>query len=298
MSEVSVIIPAYNCGPYILDCVNSVLKQTFNDYEMIIIDDGSADNTKELLGPFLNNKKIDYIYQDNRGLPGARNAGIRRANGNYILCLDADDELAPDAIQKLFESARNNNAQWVISDIYRVENNVTEVQKAVLPSQNPLIDLLSHKTYFRSCFYSKNCLLHLDMYDESQKCYEDWELYVRLFESKAVYSYVPEPLYIYKIRKHSITKQRTFKKNLSFTEKIYKKHYKRMADAGAVNMHHLYAEVMWQLASDYLFKAGSLTGMLRCFNESLKYDSSVFKGYLAKKSGINKKLHGVSQEKS
>jgi len=222
MSEVSVIIPTYNCGPYILDCVNSVLKQTFQDYEIIIIDDGSRDNTKELLEPFLKNGRIYYFYQENKGLPGARNAGIRLAKGKYILDLDADDELVADAIQKLVESAKVHNAQWVISDMCRIENNITEIQKAILPSQDPIMDFMTHKTNFSSHFYTKECLQDIDMYDESQKCYEDWELYVRLFEARASYSYVAEPLYIYKIRKNSLTKQSTLKRNFFIRNKFIK----------------------------------------------------------------------------
>jgi len=293
MSEVSVIIPTYNCGPYILDCVNSVLKQTFQDYEIIIIDDGSRDNTKELLEPFLKNGRIYYFYQENKGLPGARNAGIRLAKGKYILDLDADDELVADAIQKLVESAKVHNAQWVISDMCRIENNITEIQKAILPSQDPIMDFMTHKTNFSSHFYTKECLQDIDMYDESQKCYEDWELYVRLFEARASYSYVAEPLYIYKIRKNSLTKQSTLKRNFFYTEQIYKKHYKRLADDGGEDFHHLYAQGMWRLASDYFFKAGSFTGMLRCLSESIKYDSSIFKRYIAKGLRVNLKYKKV-----
>jgi len=286
MIEVSVIIPTYNCRAYIQDSLNSVLNQSFVDYEIIIIDDGSGDDTRETIGPYLKNEKIHYFYQKNKGLPGARNEGIRKARGNYILCLDADDELAPDAMQKLVESAKNNNSQWVISDIFRVENKFSIIQRAVLPSKNPLMDVLTQKAHFRSCFYSKKALQNIGMYDERQKYYEDWELYVRLIETQVPYSYVSQPLYFYKIRKSSITKQSKLKRNFLYIEQIYKKHFKRLADEGGMNNHHLYAQAMWRLASDYLYKAGSLTGMLRCFAESIKYDNSIFKGYLKKKTGM------------
>jgi len=281
--QVSIIIPTYNNAAYIQDSLNSVLKQRYQEYEIIIIDDGSTDNTKELLEPYLRNKRIYYFYQENKGLPGARNAAIRLAKGEYILCLDADDELAPDAIQKYVESAKNHNAQWVISDIYRVENNASEIQKAILPSKDPLMDILSQKAYFRSCFYTKKILQNVEMYDETQKYYEDWELYIRLIEAKAIFSYVDQPLYIYKVRKNSITKQSKLMMNFLYIEQIYIKHHKRLvADAG-MGMRNLYAQLMWRLASNYLFKAGSFTGMLRCFKESTKYDSSIFKEYISKR---------------
>lgn len=288
MVEVSVIVLTYNCGAYIQDAVISVLKQTFQDYEIVVIDDGSTDNTKELLTPYLRDEKIRYFYQKNKGVPGARNTGIRLARGTYILWLDADDELAPTAIQKLVESAKSHNAQWVISDICRVENGIGKVQRAVLPSQNPFMDTLKSMAYFR--FYTKEILQNIGMYDEKQKYYEDLELYIRLSAKKPPYSYVDEPLYVYKIRKHSMTKpkQSTKKRNFFYMEQLYKKHHKPLADKGGRAIRNYYAHLMWRLASDYFFKAGSLVGMLRCLSESIRYDHSVLKVYMAKVLGVNK----------
>lgn len=296
--EVSVIVPAYNCGAYIRDAVNSVLKQTFQGYEIVIIDDGSTDNTKELLAPYLKGEKIRYFYQKNKGVPGARNTGIHLARGTYILWLDADDELAPTAIQKLVESVKSHNAQLVISDICRVENGISEVQRAILPSQDrgPFMDALKSQAYFR--FYTKEILQNIGMYDEKQKYYEDLELNLRLFAKNPPYSYVNEPLYVYKIRKHSITKpkQSTKKRNFFYMEQLYKKHYKPLADEGTRDAKNYYAHLMWRLASDYFLKGGSLVGMLRCLSESIRYDHSVLKEYLVKVFGVNKSMHRSSRE--
>ena len=87
--KVSVIIPTYNCAQYITEAVESVLNQTYKDFEIIVVDDGSTDNTKEVIKPYLN--KIKYIYQQNSGPSAARNRGIKEAKGEYIAFLDADD---------------------------------------------------------------------------------------------------------------------------------------------------------------------------------------------------------------
>ena len=84
---VSIIIPTYNDAKYILQAVNSALAQTYKNIEIIVVDDGSTDNTKELL----KNLKINYIFQENKGLSGARNTGMKLARGKYIALLDADD---------------------------------------------------------------------------------------------------------------------------------------------------------------------------------------------------------------
>jgi len=88
-SLVSVIIPVYNCSKYILSAIDSVLEQTYKNYELIVVDDGSTDNTADVVLKYKD--KIKYILQDNGGVSKARNTGINNANGSYIAFLDADD---------------------------------------------------------------------------------------------------------------------------------------------------------------------------------------------------------------
>src|SRR5918996_212462 len=92
-SKVSVVIPTYNYGRYLPEAVESVLHQTFPDLEVIVVDDGSTDDTRELIGRF--GDKVCYIYQRNQGLPAARNTGIRAARGEYVGFLDSDDLWLP-----------------------------------------------------------------------------------------------------------------------------------------------------------------------------------------------------------
>ena len=89
MTKISIIIPTYNYAQYICEAIESVLNQTYKDFEIIVVDDGSTDNTKEVIKPYLN--KIKYIYQQNSGPSAARNRGIKEAKGEYIAFLDADD---------------------------------------------------------------------------------------------------------------------------------------------------------------------------------------------------------------
>src|SRR4051812_15947600 len=98
---VSVIVPCFGQAHYLPEAVGSVLAQTFTDWECIIVDDGSPDDTAAVAARLAaGDDRIKIVRQENRGLPGARNAGIRAARGRYILPLDADDRLEPTMLEK------------------------------------------------------------------------------------------------------------------------------------------------------------------------------------------------------
>jgi glycosyltransferase involved in cell wall biosynthesis len=100
MPTVSVIIPAYNRADYIQETVNSVLSQTYTDYEIIVINDGSTDQTEEALRPFIENGSIRYIWQENQGEAASRNHAMRLAQGRYYAFLDSDDLFLPAKLEK------------------------------------------------------------------------------------------------------------------------------------------------------------------------------------------------------
>jgi len=97
MKLVSVIIPTYNCEKYVVEAIKSVLCQSHGKTEIVVVDDGSTDGTKDVIRPFM--KDIVYIHQENRGLPGARNRGMQEATGDFIAFLDADDMWRNDKLQ-------------------------------------------------------------------------------------------------------------------------------------------------------------------------------------------------------
>lgn len=99
MPMFSVIIPTYNCGAFIGQAIDSVLSQTFADYEVIVLDDGSTDATRDIVARYTHDARVRYIHQDNRGLAAARNAAIRASSGAYIALLDADDLWHPRKLE-------------------------------------------------------------------------------------------------------------------------------------------------------------------------------------------------------
>ena len=103
---VSVVIPSYNYGHFIEDTIRSILAQTYISYEIIVVDDGSTDNTQEILKPYL--EKINYVYQNNQGLSAARNHGTSLAKGEFVLFLDADDFLLPHMLEEQIAAFQQN----------------------------------------------------------------------------------------------------------------------------------------------------------------------------------------------
>ena len=103
MAKVSVIIPTYNREAFVVKAVDSVLKQSFKDYEMIVVDDGSTDGTRLALDPYRD--KIQYIFQANGGASAARNTGVKSANGEWLAFLDSDDEWTAEYLSKQMDSA-------------------------------------------------------------------------------------------------------------------------------------------------------------------------------------------------
>lgn len=104
--KVSIIVPVYNAAPYLRECIDSLVNQTWKDIEVILVNDGSTDASGEICESYLDDPRVIYYYQVNAGVSAARNAGLDLATGKYICFVDSDDWLELDAIERL----QNENA--------------------------------------------------------------------------------------------------------------------------------------------------------------------------------------------
>lgn len=177
----SVIIPAYNIENYIGLTLKSVLAQTFNDYEVVIVDDGSVDGTSRIVEAF-NSPKIRLINQDNGGVSKARNTGIQNARGRYIAFLDGDDYWYPDHLQKAFDFFQKRNG--VSAYFARFYN----MPYGCIPERHQKFSdtvryIGARGLYFMqpSCsVFSRELLLSLPLWEEGMKFAEDGLYWVRL----------------------------------------------------------------------------------------------------------------------
>jgi glycosyltransferase involved in cell wall biosynthesis len=217
---ISVIIPCYNAHTHLGETIESIRNQTFKDYEIIIVDDGSTDpETKTYLDNLPND--ILIIHQNNKGLPGARNTGIKEARGDLFLPLDCDDWLEPTFLEKsanLLKLATNNNFAYAYM---KLEG---EARGFLPKSYNFLEQLFTNQIPY--CILMPKFIWEiLGGYDESMiKGYEDWEFNIRLGINGYHGLVVQEPLFHYRVSSDGMLKRISIYAHLDLWKYIQKKH--------------------------------------------------------------------------
>ena len=186
---VSVIIPAYNTAAFIAETLDSVFLQTFQDFEVIVINDGSPDTDalERVLAPY--QPRIIYIRQENRGLAGARNTGVRQARGKYLAFLDSDDCWLPGYLasqMKMFEEIRPVDAVYCDAQFFGNPDFAGKTYMQVFPS-NGLVNIQS--LISRDCQVIVSCtvarkraVVDAGLFDESLRCCEDYDLWLRILQ--------------------------------------------------------------------------------------------------------------------
>jgi len=209
--KVSVIIPAYNTAPFIAETLNSVFGQTFRDFEVIIINDGSPD-TAELevaLQPYM--ARIRYIKQENRGLPGARNAGIRVARGELLAFVDSDDLWMPDYLSAQVEFLNSHPHVYAsISDVVLFGSGEVVVWRMLKQGTGPVLGF--EKMLKRqggqlpsAIVVRRQRVLDIGLFDERIRIGEDIEFCVRLCFPEGAIGYLGRVLVKYRQRPGSLT---------------------------------------------------------------------------------------------
>jgi glycosyltransferase involved in cell wall biosynthesis len=205
MPKVSVIIPCYNQGDYVDDAVNSVLEQTFQDFEIIIVNDGSDDEVTINKLTLYNRPKTRVIHTPNLGLAAARNNGIRTSSGEYILPLDADDKIADTYLEKALNILANRfeigavttNQVIYFGAMKGLEGNAREGGSELFIGHfnNQVSCSLFRRADWEAC----------GGYDETMKHgFEDWEFWLRLTGTGLKVATIKEPLFFYRIKEASM----------------------------------------------------------------------------------------------
>lgn len=217
VAKVSAIIPTYNSAPYVCDAVDSLLAQTYPLDQIIVVDDGSVDDTAERLRRY--GDKITYIWQANAGPPAARNRGFRHVTGDFVALLDADDLWVPDKLARQLDYfKRRPQCGLVYSDMKTfdengiIEHSVKISRNLQLPS-GYIFPQMFDETLFQTSavIMRKACVELVGDFDVSLRMGDDYEYFLRVTRHYEA-GYVDEPLVLY--RQHPDQGTRTWGKRL------------------------------------------------------------------------------------
>lgn len=225
MVKVSVIVPIYNVEEYINKCIKSILNQTFKDFELILIDDGSTDNSGDICDTYKSiDDRVYVIHKENGGLSDARNFGIDYATGKFLYFIDGDDFIQEDTLESMYESIMKTNSDIAICNMIRyygegdIEKFYCPVEKMKSLDNNYRFETLSQPSVCNKMFES---VLFDNIKFPLKKYYEDTFIYHELlFKAKRVVL-TGKDSYYYRSRRGSIISEGYNKKYFDFIEAVY-----------------------------------------------------------------------------
>lgn len=224
MIKVSVIIPVFNVERYLKKCLDSVINQTFDNYEIIIINDGSTDNSAMIIEEYKEKypKKIRFYNKKNGGLSDARNMGILKSKGKYLMFIDSDDYISNNMIEKMYNSIVREDSDMSICNLIKINKNGKEIKNY---NYNPGTTTLENnkKILFNlpcACnkIYNKK-LFNYGMFDKG-KYYEDFRLINKLYLKCNKIAFIDDFCYYYVDRDNSIMHDKNIKRNYEIIEAI------------------------------------------------------------------------------
>ena len=235
MAEISVIVPVYQVEKYIRQCVDSILAQTFTDFELILVDDGSKDNSGKICDEYAEkDQRVRVIHKENGGLSDARNHGLDNAVGKYFMFVDADDYIAPETAECLYKNIIKEEADIAVCNFrYFFEEDgkkdfSTENKAEVLSGAEIFYNRKNERNYgFWTVAWNK--LYKREKFEGLRfrfgKYHEDEFWANDIYRLNIRVSAVTECLYFYRQRGNSIMAKKSIKKNLdiieAFQERIY-----------------------------------------------------------------------------
>lgn len=244
MPLVSVIVPVYNVSEYLPNCLDSIKKQSFKDYEIIIINDSSPDNSAEIIDDFIHNNpelSISIInHPENKGISAARNSGIRIAKGEYLYFIDSDDDILPDCLELLTQDIKNESLDVVIGENYIIDNNskskvCVDIASGIIEDDKILKFFVEKKWYNQvwNKLYRKDFIIDNNLYFAEGLILED-ELFSfqvascakrMLIVKECTYNYYIRPKSIISSVNNSSVRWHSFIKiNEKIHDYIYEKH--------------------------------------------------------------------------
>lgn len=290
MSEISIIIPVFNTAKYLSACLQSVAVQSFGNFEIIIVNDGSTDESPTIIQKFMNaDNRIKVVDQENKGLSEARNTGLRNATGRYVTFLDSDDAIAPNFLERMLIVAKATKCPVVCCNKYCFKDGTDISKYSLRPSlfgKNANISVMTSDKAIRNALYQKdkpdysawNKLYATQLWQgrafPEGKFFEDMATIPGVFKDAGKVAFVNEPLYLYRLRESGILKTNYTRKKaelLDIAEQIYlnfQKDNPNLSTAAASNLFSASCSILKRTPdteefSDYRLRAWNWIQQLR-----------------------------------
>ena len=215
--KISVIVPVYNVENYLEKCLNSLVNQTLKEIEILVINDGSTDDSQEIIDEFQEKfpQKIKAFSKENGGLSDARNFGIDRATGEFLAFVDSDDYVSENMLEEMYDLAKKNEAELVICNLQKVDENGTVTQKLTqIPNLPEKIDLEQNFSVFSDIsYFACNKIFKRELFEEKRfqkgMHFEDIELIPQILLQCKILAKTDAFHYQYLERSNSISKSHT-----------------------------------------------------------------------------------------
>lgn len=224
---VSIIVPCYNQAHFLDETLQSVLDQTYGGWECIIVNDGSPDDTKEVANKWIEkDKRFKYLYKENGGLSSARNAGIKKSDGVFILPLDSDDVIDVNFLKRLVPELNKDNSLAIVSCYSKFfEKRTSNIVYELKPNGSTTKSLLYLNQLIATSLFRKECWEEVGGYDENMKSgFEDWEFWLNITKRGWRYKIVEEFLFYYRKSKQSMLVDTISNHSETNKEYIFRKH--------------------------------------------------------------------------
>lgn len=222
---ISIIVPVFNVEKYVSKCIDSILAQTYENIEIILIDDGSTDNSYEICKEYENKyNNIKLYHKSNGGLSSARNKGIKESHGDFITFVDSDDELDSNFIKILYYNLIESNAEISVGKLKKIyNNNISECEKnnvKIISDNYDIIKEFTENEDYYACGLLYNKTLFNDIEFPVGKYYEDIGTTHKLFLKAKIVCYTSYDGYLYFIRNNSISMSHSYKKIVDGIEAV------------------------------------------------------------------------------
>jgi teichuronic acid biosynthesis glycosyltransferase TuaG len=244
---VSAIVPVHNCEDYVREAIDSVLNQTYKDFEVIVINDGSTDKTEEILRQY--GDKIRWKSQENKGQASAVNEGIKMAEGRYIAYLDADDVCLRERFENQVEYlCRHPDVALVYSDSYEIDGHGQILRTRKSRPHDGFVLLQTNYIGRSAVMHKRECLDEVGLFDESITGDDDWDMWIRISEEFEM-RYTGRPLVKYRVHggNVSLTRPGRLGRGRRMKVRILERAYERRERPFWLKLMLMRAKIEWRI---------------------------------------------------